>query len=227
MEQDRKEVVSTQANITHKATASLKWSAMMEIVSRTAQPLVLIVLARLLVPEDFGVVGTAMIVISLSTTFLDAGLGKALVQTNAPVEKGANVVFWTNITLGAMLYAAIFLSSPFMADFFNSPASAPVLRVLGIQVIILSLTSVQQFLFMRDLNFRQLFWAKLVMTLTPACFSIPMASLGMGVWALVTGTLVGSFLNMFILWLRSPWRPSFSFDIAIARQLFLFGFWQF
>jgi O-antigen/teichoic acid export membrane protein len=217
--------MTTNKTIIHKATASLKWSAMMEIVTRTAQPLVLLILAYLLVPEDFGIVGTAMIVISFSKMFLDAGLGKALIQTNASVEKAANVVFWTNITLGAILYIVIFLFAPLMAIFFNSPASALVLRVLGIQVIILSLTTVQQFLFMRDLNFRQLFWAKLAMALTPGFFSIPLAFYGHGVWALVTGTLVGSLLNMIILWIKSPWRPSLAFDHVIARQLFRFGFW--
>ncbi len=217
--------MSTKENVIHRATASLKWSAMMEGVARAAQPLVLIVLANLLAREDFGIVGTAMIAISFSRMFLDAGLGKALVQTNAPIEKSANVVFWTNITLGALVYIVIFLGAPFLAEFFNSPQSAPVLRVLGIQILVLSFTSVQQFLFMRDLNFRQLFWAKLAVALTPAFFSIPLAFLGCGVWALVTGTLVGSGLNMAILWLASPWRPSLSFDFAIAARLFRFGFW--
>lgn len=217
--------MNEQQRLVHKAVGSLKWSAMMEIVSRTAQPVVVIVLAKLLVPEDFGIVGTAMIVISFSRMFLDAGLGKALVQTNLVAGNAANVVFWTNITLGGLIYVVIFVSAPALAGFFNSSASGPVIRVLGLQLIILSLTSVQEFLFIRNMGFRDLFWAKLAMAAMPGLFSIPLASFGFGVWALVAGTLVGSFVNMLILWSKSPWRPSFSYDLAIARQLFRFGFW--
>lgn len=217
--------MSDRQHLIHKAVGSLKWSAMIEIVTRTAQPLITIILANLLVPEDFGIVGTALIVISFCRMFLDAGLGKALVQTNLPAAQAANSVFWINITIGFLVYAIIFLSAPALSAFFNSPASEPVIQILGLQVIILSFTAVQEFLFVRNMGFRDLFWAKLAMALTPGLFSIPMAGFGMGVWALVAGTLVGSVMNMLILWYKSSWRPSFAFDPVIARQLFRFGIW--
>jgi len=212
-------------SITTRATRSMKWSALTEIVSRTASPLVFIILARILPPTDFGIVATAMIVISLAQMLWDAGLSKALVQTRESLEDAASVVFWSNVLLGGLIYVFLFLSAPAVARFFNSPDSGPVLRVMGLQVIIASLSSVQQALFVRDLDFRRLFWIKLLTGFVPGFCSIPMAFFGYGVWSLVTGSLVGQVLNSWLLWSRSSWRPKFNFRKKSARKLFPFGLW--
>jgi O-antigen/teichoic acid export membrane protein len=211
--------------VTARAAGSLKWSALMEIVSRTAQPVIFIILARLLKPTDFGVVATAMVAISFAQMFWDAGLSKALVQTREVPEDAAHVVFWTNILLGLLIYIILFFSAPAIALFFNSPGSGPVLRVLGFQIIIASFTSVQQALFVRDLDFRRLFWIKLLTAFVPGFCSIPLASFGYGVWSLVTGSLLGQVFNCWLLWWRSDWRPKFIFNKALAGKLFTFGYW--
>lgn len=197
----------------------------MEVVSRTAAPIIFVVLARLLTPDDFGVMATAMIAISFAQMFWDAGLSKALIQIKAAPEKAAHVVFWTNVVLGLLIYLLLFVTAPAIAAFFKSPASGPVLRVLGIQIILASLTSVQQALFVRDLDFRGLFWIKLFTAFIPAFFSIPLALYGYGVWALVAGVLVGQVINLLLLWRESDWRPQFRYDWFMARSLFAFGFW--
>ena len=212
-------------SITTKATQSLKWSALMEIVSRTAQPVIFVILARLLTPNDFGVVATAMIAISFSQMFWDAGLSKALIQTREAPEEAAHVVFWTNVVLGLAIYLLLFFMAPAIALFFKSPESGPVLRVLGIQIIIASFTSVQQALFIRDLNFRGLFWIKLFTAFIPGFISIPLALFDYGVWALVAGTLVGQVVNFYLLWQKSIWRPKFQYNANKVRSMFGFGFW--
>jgi PST family polysaccharide transporter len=212
-------------SLTGKAISSLKWSVLMEVVSRTAQPIIFVILARLLTPDDFGVLATAMIAISFSQMFWDAGLSKALIQTSHGPEDAAHVVFWTNICLSVLIYIVLFFSAPFIANFFKSPLSGHVLRILGIQIIIASLSSVQQALFVRDLNFRRLFWIKLFTALIPGFFSIPLALFGYGVWALVTGTLVGQTANLYLLWKKSSWRPQLLYDSGLARSLFGFGCW--
>ncbi len=211
--------------VTDKAVDSLKWSVLMEVISRVAHPIIFIVLARLLTPADFGVVATAMIAISFSQMFWDAGLSKALIQTRLAPEDVAHVVFWTNVFLGLLIYLLLFLSAPAITLFFKSTASGPVLRVLGIQIVIASLSSVQQALFIRDLNFRGLFWIKLLTAFIPGMFSIPLALSGYGVWALVAGSLAGQALNLYLLWNKSRWRPQIRYDTALARSLFGFGFW--
>jgi len=212
-------------SITHKAARSVKWTALMEIVSRTASPIILVVLARLLSPDDFGLISIAMIAISFSQMIWDAGLSRALIQTQEAPEKAANVVFWTNLALGVIVYLIVFLSAPRLAVFFNSPRAESILRVLGLQIIIGSLASTQQSLFARDFDFKSLFWIRLATSFFPGVFSIPLAAVGWGPWALVAGTLAGSLLNLILLWRRSPWRPQLSYDRMVAKRLLLFGVW--
>lgn len=211
--------------VTLKATRSVKWSALMEVVSRTASPIILVVLARLLTPDDFGVVATAMIAISFARMFWDAGLSKALIQTDEAQEDVANVVFWSNLFLGLVLYAVLFVSAPYIAAFFNSPRCSSVLRVLGLQIVIASLSTVQQALFVRKFDFRRLFLVKLATAFLPGFFSIPLAYFGYGVWALVAGALTGQTFNLILLWVSSNWRPSPQYEFSLAKKLFSFGVW--
>jgi len=197
----------------------------MEMVSRTASPILFVILARLLTPTDFGILATTMVAISFAQMFCDAGLGRALVQTRETPGDAAHIVFWTNLLLGALFYGMLFIFAPALAVFFDSPESVVVLRVLGLQVVIASFSSVQQALFVRDLDFQSLFWIKLLTALIPGLFSIPMAYFGCGVWALVAGSLAGQIFNGFLLWRRSNWRPKFTYNKKLARSLFTFGLW--
>jgi len=157
--------------------------------------------------------------------FWEGGLGKALVQMKEAPEKAANLVFGVNAFLGIVIYTILFLAAPGVASFFHSPASEPVLRVLGLQIVINSLGSVQGSLFLRELDFRRLFWVNLASSFLPGIFSIPMALMGYGVWALVAGYLASSLLNLGFLWIKSNWRPGWRFDWPQARRLCRFGLW--
>jgi len=211
--------------ISKKSIASIKWSALTEVVSRAVTPLTFVILARILTPQDFGVLAIAQIAISFCYLFWDAGLQKALIQTREPLEEAANIVFWINFALGLSIYAALFATAPLLAAFFKCPAAGTVLQVLGLQIIIGSLATVQQGLFLRNFDFQLLFWARLATAAIPALVSIPLAYLGYGVWALVSSSLVGALINLSILWVRSPWRPQFCFDAGIARKMAHFGSW--
>jgi len=216
---------SESAGVALKAARSVVWTALTEIVARTASPIVMVVLARILAPADFGVVATAMVAISFSQMLWDAGLNKALVQTREAPDEAANVVFWTNLLLATVTYGALFAAAPWLAAFFRSPPSGPILRVLGLQMIIAALASVQHGLCVRDLDFRRLFWIKLVTAFLPGMLSIPLALRGFGAWALVIGALSGQTLNLVLLWARSSWRPSLSYSPRQARRLLGFGVW--
>ena len=124
-----------------------------------------------------------------------------------------------------MIYASLFVFAPWLGRFFNSPASGPVLRILGLQIVIGSLSSVQHSLFVRDLDFRRLFWITLLTAAIPGAFSIPLALSGFGVWALVAGSLVAQLLNLALSWHFSSWRPHLSYDLRVARRMFHFGSW--
>ncbi|NMA66888.1 MAG: lipopolysaccharide biosynthesis protein [Clostridiaceae bacterium] len=212
-------------SIFNKAVAASKWSALAEISSKVISPLIFVILARLLTPNDYGVVAVAAIVISFSQVFWDVGLGKALIQREDQVEESANVVFWTNLVLGILIYVILYFSAEGIASLFKSTESIPVLRVQGIQIVLASLCSVQTALYQRDLNFRTLFWVRLITSALPGLASIPIAIMGYGYWALVGGTLLGSLAQLLVLWKASSWRPRLSYDRDLARQLLGFGLW--
>ena len=203
-----------------------KWSTLSEIATKVIPPLVYVILARILVPEDFGVVAASAMVISFSTIIWDAGLSKALIQREHDLEESKNVVFLTNIVLSLVIYAMLFFAAPFIAGLFSDPRVAPVLRVQGVQIILMALGSVQAAMYARDLNFKNLFWVRLVQATFPGLISLPLAIAGYGYWALVYGYLFGSLLRSIMLWWLDPWRPRWTYNKALAGQLFRFALWS-
>ena len=218
---------NTPSDIKNQAIKAVKWTALNEIVSRAIQPIITLILARILTPEDFGVVGVAMIAIGLAQIFQDFGLGKALIQSETEIEKTANIVFWTNLFLSIVIYFIIFLTAPLISQFFHEPIVADVLRILGLQIILFSLVLAHQALFQRNFQFKQLFFIRTFSSLVLGFVSILLALLGYGVWSLVFGTLAGTILQVILLWKLSSWRPNRSYDFQLARQMFAFSAWVF
>lgn len=208
-----------------KATASLKWSALAELASKAFAPLVLVVLARLLAPKDFGLVAVATLGITFVQMLWEGGLGRALIQLEDQHLEAATVVFWTNLVLACVVFVLLEVFAAPIAVFLGDLGAAPVLRALGFQVIITAAGAVQQSLLTRELNFRKLFRIRMATTLGPGIVSVPLAMNGFGVWALVAGSLAGQAAAAVLLWLGSSWRPSFSYDRALARRLAGFGVW--
>ena len=215
----------TASDIKSRAVKSVKWTALAEIVSRSASPLIMLILARLLTPEDFGIVGVAMIAIGLAQIIQNFGFEKALIQRETEIAESANIVFWTNTGIGVIVYLIIFANAPLIADFFHEPKVVDVLRVLCLQIILVSLATVHLALLQREFGFKQLFIARLAPSFVPGVVSIPLALIGQGVWALVWGSLTGAFVQLFLFWHLSKWRPKLSFNVSVAKQLFSFGIW--
>ena len=208
-----------------KTTKGLKWSVLTLVIPKMISPIITITLAHILLPDAFGLISTAMIVISFSQMIWEAGLSQALIQTTEDVKKVANVVFWSNIGFGLIIYSLIFMSAPALALYFKSPDSLSVIRVLGLQILLLSFTTVQETLFSKELNFRPLFNIRVVTAILSGIISITLALRGFNVWALVAGTLSGSVLSVILLWYLSSWRPSFKVEWSLAPTLFRYGSW--
>ena len=206
--------------------AALRWSFLGEIASKAVTPVVFIVLARLLTPEDFGVVAAATMVISFSQIFWEAGMGKAIIQYQGDRTVAANVAFWINNALGLLIAGTLVASSGLIAErVFHDPRVAPVLQVMAFQVLLSASVSIHIALLQKDLNFRHLFWVRLATVAIPGLASIPLAWYGMGYWALVAGTLAGQVFQVALLWKTSTWRPRFRFDLPVAGELVRFGGW--
>jgi len=207
-------------------THALKWSFLSELASKAIQPIVFVVLARLLTPEDFGVMSSALMVMSFSQIFWEAGMGKALIQRQTDHNEAANVAFWINIALGIVIACVLFFAAhPIAITFFHDDRVTVVIQVMTAQVLFGAISSVHTALLQKEMGFKKLFWVRFATVSFPGMASIPLAWNGMGYWALVVGTLVGQAAQVIMLWKMSTWRPKFSFKIQVAKELTQFGAW--
>ncbi|MBL8062705.1 MAG: lipopolysaccharide biosynthesis protein [Anaerolineales bacterium] len=181
------------------------------------------ILARFLAPEHFGVVALATLTMDYLSVVNDLGLGAALIQKRERIQESANIAFILNVVAGTILTIAIFLIAPYAALFFKEPQVTSVLQLLGLTFIITSFGSVQNVLLQKELNFRKKIIPELGSTIVKAVISISLAVTGFGVWALVFGQIIGVAFSSLLLWIIVPWRPSFSWDTTIARDMFKYG----
>ena len=205
------------------AFRSAKWAFLPGAVSRFSQPLVNVILAWFLIPEDYGIVAMATLVTGLAGVFQGMGLSQALVQREGDVEKAASVTFFLNALFGAAMYAVILAAAPMVAGFFSEARVVGVLRVQGVGLVLSSLGSAHIAILQRRFQFRKLFWITLLPALVPVCVAVPLAAAGFGYWALVTSFLVGLSLQTAALWVWSGWRPKLTFDMKLALGLVGFG----
>jgi O-antigen/teichoic acid export membrane protein len=219
-------VINNHSSLKRATVSAAKWSVLSELATRLIQPIVFLVMARLLTPEDYGVIGAAGAVLSLSQVLWDTGLGRALIQRENDVECAANVVFWTNLFLAIVVSCFLLIAADWIATFiFKDARVAAVIRVQGLALPLGACASVQTALFQRHLKFKNLFWIRLISIGAPGLASIPLALTGAGYWALVVGVLAGALVQTLSLWRASVWRPSWTYDWNMARSLIRFGFW--
>ena len=213
--------------IKHNSLKAMKWSAFAESMSRVVPPVVMLILAHLLLPSDFGTVAVATIAIGLARLFQEFGLGKALIQTENNLGDYANNAFWLNVGNGIFIYIVIFFAAPSISLLFNSQETISVLRVLCMQIVIESSFSMHNALLRRNMRFKTLFFVRFCSSLIVGSVSIAMALLNKGVWSLVYGTLAGSFAQMILYWKLSDWTPILAFKFSILRQMITFSKWVF
>jgi O-antigen/teichoic acid export membrane protein len=204
---------------------ALKWSVLGELGARVLGPLTFIVLARILVPADFGVVAAATVLISLAQVLCELGLAKALVQRPGDIADAADTAFWLNAGFGALLMLALLPLAPLVAAFFGEPRVGPALQLLSPVMLLSALSAVPMALLQRALQFKLLFWVRLVGSGLPALAALPIALAGGGHWALVGGTLLGQAAQAAVLWWAGGWRPRRAFSPELAAELLRFGRW--
>lgn len=206
-----------------KAKAGLIWSAIERFSTQFIQLAVMLVLARLLGPEAFGLIGMLAVFIALSQTVVDSGMREALIRTVTPTAEDCATVFYFNIGISIGLYGLLFVSSPAIASFYNQPELTSLMRVLGLVVIINSFMVIQQALLSIKMDFKTLAKASLLAVLVSSVIALTLAYLSFGVWALVGQTLSYAFLQVTFLNVLHRWRPQASFSKESFNRLFGFG----
>lgn len=183
-----------------------------------------IVLARLLLPYDFGLIGMLTIFIAISQVFVDSGFGSALIQKQDTVNKDYSTVFLCNIIVSVILYFILFFSSPIVAKFFNQSELESLLRFIGLVLIFNSLGVVQFARFRKALNFKIIARASLYANVLAAVAGISLAYFDYGVWALASQMVLLYLFRALFFWMYSDWRPSFEFSLTSFKELFNFGY---
>lgn len=212
------------ANRSTKVFTNFIWRFAERSCAQIIQFVVTILLARIITPKEYGVVALLMVVISIMTSFVNCGLGTALVQKKDADELDFSTVFYANVCFGGLLYVVLFFCAPAIALYYENTSLTPYLRVLGISLIISSLYNVQQSYVSRNLIFKKFFYATLVGTIASGIIGIVMALSGYGVWALVAQNLSNNFFNTLMLWITVKWRPRAIFSFKRFVSLFNYGY---
>lgn len=206
-----------------KILSGLLWKFAERIGAQGVGFIVSIILARLLSPEDYGLISLITIFISISSVFVSSGFGNALIQKKDADEIDFSSVFFFNIFMSIMLYIILFLMSPNIADFYGKSELIPVIRVLGLSLIISGINNMQSAYVSKTMEFKKFFYSTLIGTILSAFVGIAMAYRGYGVWALVVQQLSNSLVDTIVLWFTVKWRPKMIFSIKRLKLLFSFG----
>ncbi len=206
-----------------KAINGATWKFLERTANQLMQFGVGIVLARLLDPSDYGIVGLLAIFFALATTLLDSGFGSALIQKKNRTENDYSTVFVFNILSSVIIYLLLFGLAPFIASFFQTPLLKDITRVAALTFIINGFTSVQLAKLNIDLKFKIISKISILGQVVTGITGVLLAYMGYGVWALVFQGLVSSFVVAVVIWTCSGWRPKLKFYKNSFVSLFKFG----
>jgi PST family polysaccharide transporter len=219
----RDEHVPGDGGLQRRVARGLTWTVADIWGRQLLNLLVFIVLARLLTPDDFGVVALAAVFVSFAQLIVDQGLGDALIQRQSLTRQHIDTAFWAAVLTSLMLTALTVATAGPIAAALSTPALAPILQVLAITFILAAFTSIQIALLRRELAFRSLAIRSLAATAAGGAVGIVAALQGAGAWALVAQQATSASVSVVALWAISPWRPQLSFSFPLFRELFPFG----
>lgn len=185
--------------------------------------IVSIVLARILVPEDYGTIALVTVFTAILQVFVDSGLGTALIQKKDADDLDFSSVFYFNLTVCLILYIGMFIAASYIADFYNDATLTPVIRVLSLTIVVSGVKGIQQAYVSRHLLFKRFFYSTIGGTIFSAFLGIGIANAGFGVWALVAQQLSNTMIDTLILWITVKWRPKKQFSWNRLKILLTFG----
>lgn len=210
-------------NLKTKTIKSMLWSAFQRFGVLILSFITNIVLARYLSPSDFGAIGMLTVFISLSETFIDSGLGAALIQKTNPTDMDYSTVFWVNLIISTFLYIVLFFTAPLISIFYKMDILTPLLRVKAIVLIIQGFRLIQTTRLQKELKFKKISLVYLSASFISTTIAIIAAIFGLGVWSLVIKTLVDTFIRTLLFWILGNWKPLFKFSFASFKSLFSYG----
>lgn len=193
------------------------------VVKQVLQFAISVGLARLLNPEDFGLMGMVVVFTGVATLFADLGLGSALVQKSDLDEAHLSSVYWLNLAVGLLITIVFIAAAPLIASFYNEPQLVPIVRVLSLLFVVSAFAIVQKNLLTREMRFRALATVDFIAIFLAGIVAIVLALYDFGVWSLVGQLLSVSIFSTVMLWMLSDWRPRFLFQRQAVKELWPFS----
>ena len=206
-----------------KTISGVKWSAIGRFSTQGISFIIGLLLARVLSPSDYGLVGMVGIFFAIAQTFIDSGFGSALIRKKDCSEADYNTAFYFNIIVGLLACIILSILAPFIAQFFNTPVLEDIVRVMSINMLISSFTIVQWAKLNSAIDFKSQAKINLITTIISGCIGLTLAYTGFGVWSLVFQNLSATILRTILLFVTTKWMPKRQFSKQSFSYLFNFG----
>lgn len=210
-------------NLRQKTANGLAWSFIDNLANQGITFLVGIVLARLVTPEDYGMLGVILMFIAIFNSIVDSGFSNALIRKKNATNLDYNTIFYVNLFLSIILYVIIYFSSPYIGAFFHQSKLDVLLKVTGVIAIVNAFTIIQRTILVKAIDFKTQAIASLVSSVLSGCGGIITAIMGWGVWSLVIQQILRQFIFTLVLWIHAKWRPALQFSFSSLKDLFGFG----
>ena len=206
-----------------KAIKGVFWSLIERFGNQGIQFFIGLILARLLLPEDYGLIGMILVFISLAQVFVEGGFPSALIRKTNITDSDYSTVFWFNMIASFICYILLFFLSPFIAEFFKEPKLILLTQVVGLNIIINSFGIIQKTILTKNLNFKSQATINLSSIMISGLIGVYCAYNSFGVWALVIQNLCRNLIMSMAFWISSNWRPKAIFSKSSFNDLFGFG----
>lgn len=203
--------------------SSLFWKLMERGGTQGISFLVSIILARLLLPEEYGLIALITIFITLANVFVQSGFNTALIQKKNADEKDFSTIFYVSLLIATLLYILLFFLSSKIANFYCEPLIVPVLRTLSIILFFGAVNSIQIAVISRNMKFQKLFYSSIGAIVISGIVGVVLAYRGFGIWALVGQQVSSQFITTVMLWFTVKWRPKLVFSVDRLKTLFSYG----
>ncbi len=201
----------------------MSWSAAERFSQHAVQFVVQLVLARILLPQQFGLIAMVVVFVAISRGITDAGFSQAIIQRDELTRSDLDTAFYCNLVLGAFFSIILWSAAPVIATFYREPELTPIVQAISFVVVLSSVGIVQQAQMIKALDFRRMLAVNIPATLLSGMAAVIMAVNGWGVWALVTLLLLQNALKSLIYWIVSPWHPGLSFSWSSFKSLVPYG----
>lgn len=213
----------TEQGLKEKTVKGVGWSAIDAFLSQGVTFLVGLVLARLLSPEEYGLIGIVTIFTSVLLGVVDSGFSNAIIRKQDATDDDFSTLFSFNMVISIVLFALLFLSAPWISSFFGRPQLIPLVRVMGLLLILQALSIVQYTILSRRIDFKTKTKGNVIAAVSSGLIGIGMAFAGCGVWSLVGQQLSRQLIFSICLWIYNKWRPKFKISIESLRYMWGFG----